>query len=160
MWNKFFEWYERNYLLNLSIAAGLFLIQLFHLYWLFTDVILVKLTGISYFIFPNIWGVVSTFLDYSEIPALITTTLLYLHLLNKKFTWKNLWYLLFINIQWVHILWITDEIVVDQFSLGFQLFHWANIVAWIAIVIDYLELPVIVDTAKKLVIEIKSRQTQ
>jgi hypothetical protein len=143
----------------LSLATGLFLIQIFHLYWLFTDVILVRLTGESYFVFPAIWGVVSTLLDYSEIPAIISTSILYIHLLRQNFTWKNLLYLLFINIQWLHILWITDEVVVETFELHFQLFHWATVIAWIAILIDYLELPVIYDTAKRLAIEIKNRLT-
>jgi hypothetical protein len=155
MFNKFWEWYERHYLLNLSVATGLFILQLFHLYWLFTDVILFKLTGQSYFVFPGIWGVLSSVLDYSEIPAIISTSLLYIHLLRQGFTRKNFFFLLFINIQWLHILWITDEVVVEQFALNFKLFEWANAVAWAAILIDYLELPVIYDTAKRLVAEIR-----
>ena len=200
MLNKFWAWYERHYLLNLSISTFLFAVQLFHLYWLFTDVVLLRLTGQSYFAFPDIWGVVSTFLDYSEIPAIISTSILYLHFLRKKFTYgaaakqhlqvqqaesaealsdfakatsdppsiiskikqkfakadKNFFYLLFINIQWVHILWITDEIVVERFTNA-ELLYWPAALAWIAIVIDYLELPVIVDTAGKLYKEISTR---
>jgi hypothetical protein len=157
MFNKFWDWYQKHYLLNLSVATLLFVVQLFHLYWLFTDVILFKLTGQSYFGLNDVWGVVSTFLDYSEIPAIISSSVLYVHLLRKKWTTKNFLYLLFINIQWIHILWITDEIVVEQFSEGFNLFHWANAAAWVAILIDYLELPVIWDTTKRLVSEIKNQ---
>jgi hypothetical protein len=155
MFNKFWDWYQRHYLLNLSVSTVLFAVQLFHLYWLFTDIILVKLTGSSYFPFGEIWGIVSTVLDYSEIPAIISTSILYIHLLRQNFSKKNLFYLLFINIQWIHILWITDEIVIEKFASQFDLFHWANAAAWAAILIDYLELPVIWDTAKRLAAEIK-----
>ncbi len=155
--NKFWDWYERHYLFNLSIATLLFFVQLFHLYWLFTDVILFKLTGQSYFVFPSIWGTVSAFLDYTEIPAIIATTVLYIHILRKEFTYKTVWLLLALNIQWIHMLWITDEVVVERLSNSAHLFHWANWLAWIAILIDYLELPVIYDTVKRLVNEIKTK---
>jgi len=152
---KFWDWYARHYKLNLAIAAFLFLFQLFHLYWLFTDIILERLTGQSYFTFPEIWGAVSTLLDYTEIPAIISTSVLYLHLLREKFTYKNLSYLFFINIQWIHILWITDEVVIEHFRLGHGIFQWGGLIAWVAIAIDYLELPVIYDTSKRLMTEIK-----
>lgn len=154
--NRFWAWYERYYLFNLSITTFLFAAQVFHLYWLFTDVVLFRLTGQSYFVFPGIWGVVSTFLDYSEIPAIISTSILYIHFLRQKFSYKNFFYLLFINIQWIHILWITDEIVVEKFNQNLDIFHWGLVASWIAIAIDYLELPVIIDTAKKLYLEIKN----
>lgn len=160
MFSSFWNWYQRHYLLNLSVAAGLFAVQLFHLYWLFTDVVLFRLTGQSYFTFPEIWGIISTFLDYSEIPAIISTSLLYIHLLRQKFTAKNFLYLLFINIQWIHILWITDEMVIERFAAHGQLFHWPVLAAWIAIIIDYLELPVIYDTAGRLASEISRRLTK
>lgn len=155
--DKFWDWYERHYLFNLSIATLLFFVQLFHLYWLFTDVILGRLTGESRFLFSSIWGVVSSFLDYSEIPAIITTTVLYIHILRKQFTYKTVWLLLALNIQWVHILWITDEVVIEHFNSTLSLFHWAAWLAWIAILIDYLELPVIYDTVKRLIAEIRNK---
>jgi len=158
MFQRFWEWYQRHYLLNLSIATFLFLFQLFHLYWLFTDVVLIKITGQSYFAFPNIWGMISTFLDYSEIPAIISTSVLYIHLLRQKWAAKNFLYLLFINIQWIHILWITDEIIVERFATHIEFFHWPLVAAWLAIAIDYFELPVIYDTAKRLVREIKKNK--
>ncbi len=155
MIQKFWDWYQRHYLLNLSVSTFLFALQLFHLYWLFTDVILLKLTGNSYFGLDEIWGVISTVLDYSEIPAIISTTILYLHFLREKWTTKNFLYLLFINIQWVHILWITDEVVLEHFGRT-PFLHWSTLIVWIAIIIDYLELPVIYDTAKRLAKEIKN----
>ena len=155
---KFWAWYERNFLLNLTISTLLFALQLFHLYWLFTDVILVRLTGSSYFVFPPFWGFISTFLDYSEIPAIVSTTILYLHLLRKEWSYKNLWLMIFLNIQWLHILWITDEVVVERFNSELSLFTWAIWLSWFAILIDYLELPVIWDTARRLIKEIKEKR--
>lgn len=155
MFNRFWDWYQKHYKLNLAVTAFLFALQLFHLYWLFTDVILVKLMGHSYFGLSNAWGVISTFIDYSEIPALISTNILYFHLIRQKFSYKYLWFLISLNIQWLHLFWITDEIVVEKFANEVQLFHWSNFVAWVAILIDYLEVPVILDTTKKLVNEIK-----
>ncbi len=154
MLNKFWAWYQRHYTLNLTITVFLFLLQLFHLYWMFTDIILVKLTGHSYFGLSRVWGVFSTFIDYSEIPALISTNILYIHLLRQKFSYKYVWFLFSLNIQLLHMFWITDEIVIEKFSSNFHLFHWSNLVAWIAILIDYLEVPVIYDTAKRLLVEV------
>jgi hypothetical protein len=154
MANKFWAWYQKHYRLNLIITTFLFLLQLFHLYWLFTDVVLFKLTGKSYFLLAPVWGQMSIFFDYSEVPALITTTILYIHYLRQKFSYKSLIYLLFLNIQWLHILWITDEYVVEQFTDS-SIFVWANVLAWIAILIDYLELPVIWDTLKESIKEVK-----
>lgn len=153
--DKFWAWYERNYLFALTITTFLFLLQLFHLYWLFTDVVLARITGRSFFIFPPFWGVLSTFLDYTEIPALISTSLIYIRQLRIKFENKNLLYLFLLNIQWLHLFWITDEVVIERFGQS-GLFHWASAVAWIAILIDYGELPVMYDTAKQTIKEWKN----
>ncbi|MBX4187035.1 MAG: hypothetical protein KW802_02110 [Candidatus Doudnabacteria bacterium] len=150
--NKFWEWYNRRYLVALSVTTFLFLLQLFHLYWLFTDVILLKLAHRSYFAFPPIWGAVSTVLDYTEIPALISTSLVYINQMRLTGHRKNLWYLLALNIQWLHLFWITDQVVIEHLGQH-SFFHWANLVAWVAILIDYAELPVMYDTAKKTVFE-------
>ncbi|MDP4000775.1 MAG: hypothetical protein Q8P83_00845 [bacterium] len=155
MFNKFWNWYQNNYLLILSITTLLFFVQIFHLYWLFTDIIVFRLTGKSAFVFPSFWGALSTFLDYTEIPAIVSTSILYIHFLREKFTTKNFLFLLFINIQWLHILWITDEIVVETFTGHNSFLVWSATVAWLAILIDYLELPIIYDTVKKTIIEIK-----
>ncbi len=52
--------------------------------------------------------------------------------------------ILLINSQWLHIFWITDEILLEQGILS-------PFLAWLAILIDYLELPVIFDTMKRTV---------
>jgi hypothetical protein len=120
-------------------------------------VVIFRLTGESVFVFPDFWGTLSTILDYTEIPAIISSSILYIHFLRQKFSYKHVWYLLFINIQWLHIFWITDEVVIETFTKGVGLFIWPATIAWIAIGIDYLELPVIYDTVKRTIIEIKNR---
>jgi hypothetical protein len=124
MFNNFWDWYEKNYKLNLAITVFLFALQLFHLYWLFTDVVLFKLTGESYFGLTRVWGVISTFIDYTEVPALISTNILYIHLLRQKFSYKHIWFLFALNIQWLHLFWITDEVVLEKFASNVRLFHW------------------------------------
>ena len=148
--SKFWIWYERHYSLNIGVASILFLWQLIHLYWLTTDVVLLRLTGQSFFHPNGFWRFALIFVDYTEIPAIITTSLVYINELRKDFTYKSILYLFFLNTQWLHIFWITDEFVVDQFS------NTAKIVlplwlSWTAICIDYLELPVIYDTLKRFI---------
>lgn len=151
---RVWSWYERHYLLNLSVATGLFLLQAFHLYWLFTDVILRRLTGQSSFIFPQELWPIYVFIDYTEIPALIATSAVYLHSLGKRNT-VQAWLALFaVNVQWLHLFWITDEIVVERLS-GTVPVGMAVWLAWIAILIDYLELPVMVDTVRRLLRELR-----
>ena len=125
------------------ITASLFIVQLIHLYWLSTDVVIFRLTGKDFFELSDFWSMVIALVDYTEVPALIAGTVLYL----KN---RNLLFLVLINLQWLHLFWITDEFIVEQFTGA------ANTVlplwlAWLAIVIDYLELPVIFDTIRKSV---------
>lgn len=149
--NSFFTWYEKHLLLNMSIALGLFLLQLIHLYWLFADVVLFKLTGHQYFPVTNFWQSVIVLVDYTEIPALTTTGLIYLNELRKHFNLKSLLFILLLASQLLHMFWITDEFVVEQFT---ELTNPVNIpgwLAWVAISIDYLEIPVIIDTILKII---------
>ena len=115
--------------------------QLVHLYWLTTHVVTFRLWGLDLFSPPPFWETLIIFVDYTEIPALITTSLVYINAQRQKANFKNLLYLTFINIQFLHIFWITDEFVLETI-LPFYL-------AWFAIIIDYLELPVIFETIKK-----------
>lgn len=146
--NRAGEWYERHYRLNVGITAGLFLLQLVHLYWLTVHVVLLRLFDVSYFNVGGTWEVLLLIVDYTEIPAIIATSILYLHELRRQFGWKNVWFLIFLNTQWLHIFWITDEFVVGEFT-GEQSTVLPGWLAWVAILIDYLELPVIYDTLKK-----------
>jgi hypothetical protein len=156
-WSAFWAWYERHYTLNLSIAAGLFLLQIVHLYWLGADVIAYRLFEESFWNPSELVEKVIIVVDYTEIPALIGASLIYVNELRKGFSAKPLVLLLFLNSQWLHIFWITDEFVVAQFSGGpaeTSLPAWA---AWIAILIDYLELPVIYDTLKRTLAALRAR---
>lgn len=150
-WTSFWNWYERHYKLNTAITAALFTLQLVHLYWLTTEVVMGKLFGESFFPHTNALAhFLLIFVDYTEIPALISTTILYIHLFRKGKRFKHILYLLFINIQFVHIFWITDEYVVEIFT-GNESIAWSPVLAWIAISIDYLELPVIYETLKEAI---------
>jgi hypothetical protein len=148
---SFWRWYERHLRLNITIAASLFILQLFHLYWLTVEVALHQLFGLTGLWLDLPWlNLIITLVDYTEIPALITTSLVYINELRRRGRLKPLLYLIFLNSQWLHLFWITDEFVVDQFTstnTGTILPIW---LAWIAIGIDYLELPVILDLFVKL----------
>lgn len=147
MLTKFWHWYEKNLILNTRIASGLFIIQLIHLYWLTTDVVLLRLTGNTYFPISSFWQNLLVIADYTEIPALIATSILYINSLRKKRSLKPILFLILLNSQWLHIFWITDEFVVNGFNGTVDL-HLPVWLAWVAIGIDYLELPVIFDTIK------------
>jgi hypothetical protein len=150
----FWSWYERNYLINLGLATGLFLLQVVHLAWLTTDVVAARLLGQSFFdpVGPVRWAIL--LIDYTEIPALIGVSLVYLNQLRAAFSWRSVLFLGFLNSQWLHILWITDEFVVASFS-GEALVGIPTWLAWVAIAIDYLEVPVMIDTVRMLVTNLR-----
>jgi hypothetical protein len=144
---RFWGWYERNYKLNISIALALFALQVVHLVWLTLDVVWLRLFG-SQLIELSAWFQwVVVMVDYTEIPALVSVSLVYIHELRTTFSWKKVLYLFFLNIQVLHMFWITDEFVVTTFTSATPLMPaW---LAWIAILIDYLEVPVMIDTLKR-----------
>lgn len=150
MIQKFWKWYESHLTENTVIAAGLFVLQLVHLYWLTTHVVIHKAFGFSLFDPSPLLQWLIIVVDYTEIPALIATSIIYINEMRKKdgSHFKQWLYLFFLNIQFVHIFWITDEFVVESFTgnAGTILPAW---LAWVAIMIDYLELPVIFETLKK-----------
>ncbi len=156
---KFWNWYEKNETLALGITTFLFVLQLIHLFWLFAHVIMLRLTGVSYFDPTGIWNFFILLVDYTEIPALIATSVLYLNEYRKTKSKKSLLFLLFLNTQWIHLFWITDEFVVTTFTGNAPLMIPAWL-AWIAILIDYLEVPVIIDTLRKFIKEIKNGQVK
>lgn len=152
--HNFWQWYERNIELHTGLAASLFVLQLIHLYWLFAHVVLLRLVGTSYFNLSGIWNYIIIFVDYVEIPTLISVSLLYINELRKGFSWKPVWFLIFLNSQWLHIFWITDEFVIGQLTESVRSTLLPLWLAWVAIGIDYLELPVIFDTSKKAILVI------
>ncbi len=149
MFKVFFDWYNRNYQLNLRLTALLFLLQIIHLIWLTCNVVLFKLFGFQ--VFPPQLDWLVAVVDYTEIPALISVSFLYINDIFLGKSSKKAWlYLILINTQWIHLFWITDEIVLESFTGG-ALVPIPVWLAWIAISIDYLELPVMYDTIKKTI---------
>lgn len=158
LWRGFWGWYERNAILNLSVALGLFLLQLVHLYWLSADVVARRLTGTGYWDLDGPMRYLILLVDYTEVPALLGTSLVYLNEVRKDFRWKPLLLLLFLNSQWLHLFWITDEFVVDAFTGTGAILGLPMWFAWVAIGIDYLELPVIGDMFWKFGQAIRARR--
>src|SRR5436190_2207655 len=117
MFQKFWDWYDKNYKLNLVFSTGLFLLQLFHLYWMTNHFLGIFFFGHSFFIFPQNLGWLYALVDYTEIPALISVSLIYINEIRKKKQSPKAWlYLFFLNIQWIHLFWITDAVVLAHFQ--------------------------------------------
>jgi hypothetical protein len=131
--------------------------QVAHLFWLGGEVVATRLTGEALFTFAGVSKVLILLVDYTEIPALIAVSLVYIDDLRKGFAWKPLIYLIFLNSQWLHLFWITDEFVVDKFAHGAAIILPAWL-AWVAILIDYLEVPVIIETFIKFGKALKERR--
>lgn len=146
--NQFWNWYEENLHLNIGIAAGLFVWQLVHLIWLTTDVMFERLFSFALFNLSGVWEYFIIVVDYTEIPALITVSLIYINELRRgKDISKSILFLILLNSQWLHLFWITDEFVIAHFR-G-EHFDFPVWLLWTAIMTDYLELPVMYDTIKK-----------
>ena len=158
LWSGFWAWYERNYVLNVALASVLFLLQLAHLTWLGADPIATRLTDHSLFSLHGLLQYLIWFVDYTEIPALIAVSLVYVNELRRGFSWKPLLFLVFLNSQWLHIFWITDEYVAGELRRRRRRRALPGWLAWVAILIDYLELPVIYDTLKRLATALRARR--
>jgi hypothetical protein len=158
LWNAFWAWYERHYLLNVAIASLLFLLQLVHLYWLGAEPISLRLTDESFWSPDGLLQFLIFFIDYTEIPALLAVSLVYVNELRQGFTWKAAVFLVLLNSQWLHIFWITDEYVSNELAGDATASSLPGWLAWVAILIDYLELPVIYDTLKRLATAIRERR--
>ena len=151
---RFWRWYERHYRLNLVLTTALFMLQLIHLYWLTTHVVAFGLLGKSLFSPPPFWQYLIIIVDYTEIPGLISTSLLYLYEFRRKRNPMYLWFLFLLNSQWIHLFWITDTFVINTFR-GIGSGGIPPWLAWVAIFIDYLELPVIFDTTRRVFLEMR-----
>jgi len=149
MVSKFWAWYERNYTLNVSIAAGLFLLQIVHLFWLGGEVVALRAFGNPLFELSGVWETIIVLIDFTEIPAIFTMTLVYIDAWRRGAKWNAVIMLTLLHSQWLHIFWITDEFVIATFSEqgSTVLPSW---LAWAAILIDYLEVPVVFDTLIKV----------
>jgi len=144
---NFLGWYNKNYQFHLRLATVLFLLQLIHLVWLTCNVVLFKLLGTHILPPQTDWLIAAV--DYTEIPALFSVSLIYINEIFLGKVTKKAWlFLLLLNSQWLHLFWITDEIILENFT-GQALVPIPGWLAWIAIAIDYLELPVMYDTVTK-----------
>lgn len=152
MFDTFWKWYERNYKIIAPLTALIFLLQIAHLYWLTTNIVFLKAFGNSFWNPGSVWNTIIALVDYTEIPAIITSSILYIHQyrVNKDNRFHSIFFLFLINSQWVHLFWITDEVIYTQFT-GVALVAMPMWLAWSAIIIDYFELPVIYDTIKKAI---------
>jgi hypothetical protein len=143
---KILNFWTRYENLNLKITFVLISLQILHLYWLTADVVLQRLLGHSYLGLPRELLPLFIIVDYVEIPALVSGITFYLFSISKggPDSRKNVIFLVLLGIQVVHIFWITDEIVY-QSLLGNDLIKIPVYFAWVAILIDYLEIPVMID---------------
>lgn len=144
---KLVGFWQRYENLNLKVAFFLVSLQLIHLYWLTTDVVVQRITGESTFAVPLTGQAVLLFvvIDYIEVPALVAGLAYYSLNLYRLRGAKNSLFLAMLVVQVFHIFWLTDEVVYstlfgEQSAIGLP--HYA---AWVAILIDYLELPVMAD---------------
>lgn len=153
----FWRWYEKHYRSNLVVSSLLLLLQGFHLYWMATYIVALRLLGKSFFAFPIQFSWIYALVDYTEIPALISVGLIYVYQIRKKKNIKKSWlYLFFLNIQWIHLFWITDEVVLTNFT-GQAVVVIPTHVAWFAILIDFLEIPVMVETSFRAIKSLRVR---
>lgn len=134
---------------------GLFL-QLFHLYWLTTVVVVPRFFGFSLDTTLNAISVLYLLADGIEVPAILSRTFLYILGMKSDFSWKNVLLLVLLNSQWIHIYWITDTFILSELFLHNN--NWPIFLIWGSILIDYLELPVIYDTGKEVFLKIKHKR--
>lgn len=145
---KFWNWYEAHQPKHVLFATSIFLLQIVHLYWLTVHVVSHRLIGVSLWDPSDILQYLIVFVDYTEIPAIVLTSAVYIGDLRKKFHWKSILYLILLNSQWLHLFWITDEYVVQEFT-GATIVALPLWLLWGAIIIDYLEIPVMIDTGRR-----------
>jgi hypothetical protein len=147
---KLLDFWTRYENLNLRITFILISLQILHLYWLTADVVLQRISGQSYLGLPKELLPLFIVVDYIEIPALVSGITFYLFSIFKgePNPRKDVIFLILLAIQVVHIFWITDEIVYESL-LGNDLITIPLYLTWIAILIDYLEIPVMIDLFHK-----------
>jgi len=140
---RFCEKYEEA---GAKVAFFLIALQIVHLAWLTTDIVLVKLDPTRTQMFPIALEPLQAVVDYLEIPGLFAGVSIYVMSIMRKDrnSVRNMLFTAMLIIQFVHLFWITDE-VVYQVLLKSDLVEIPDSVAWVAIMIDYLEIPVMFD---------------
>lgn len=153
---KLIAFWHRYENLNLRIAFVLISLQLIHLYWLTADVVIKRIAGDSS---PGLSQSGALFIffiviDYVEIPALVAGLAYYALSVYKReeHSIKNALLLAMLAVQVFHIFWITDEVVYETFFDSPSAVEIPYYAAWVAILIDYLELPVIADLFYRAII--------
>ena len=149
--HKILNFWTKYENVNLKISFILISLQLLHLYWLTADVVLQRVTGYSYLGLPPALLPLFIAVDYVEIPALGSGITFYLFSIVKHeaHAGRNIMFLILLAIQIIHIFWITDEILYESL-LGNDLVKFPVYLAWTAILIDYLEVPVMIDLFYKV----------
>lgn len=134
------EFHNRWENLGLKVTFILVSLQIIHLFWLTTFVIL-NAPELTLHIPPLLF----VFIDYIEIPALVSGVLFYSFALLARHEKKDILFISLLVVQFIHILWITDAFIYMSFK--FNQMTW---LAWIAVFIDYLELAVVYDLYKRI----------
>jgi hypothetical protein len=149
---KFIDFYRHYETLSLKITFILISLQLLHLYWLTTDVVLQKIFGQSFFLVPKNLLPLFVVIDYIEIPALVSGIIFYIYSIRsgEEGSKRSYLFLGMLGVQVIHIFWITDDVVYSSFFKS-SFVEIPSLLAWIAILIDYLELPVIGDLFYKII---------
>lgn len=91
-------------------------------------------------------------IDYIEIPALVSGIIFYAYNIHsdKEDAKRSYLFLGMLAVQVFHIFWITDDVVYNSFFKS-SFLKIPPLLAWIAILIDYLEIPVIADLLFKII---------
>src|SRR4029079_15758808 len=149
---KYNNLYHRYENLNLKITFFLISLQIIHLYWQTTAVVFQKIFVSSVFIVPKAFLPICVVIDYIEIPALLSAIIFYSYLIRSKRSTakKNYLFLGMLAVQVVHIFWITDDVVYNSL-FNYSFIEIPYVLSWIAILIDYLELPVMVDLFYRII---------
>ena len=137
----------KNFLIKISFI--LMSLQIIHLVWLTCNVTL-PMFNFHDFKFSQ-GSLLFVSIDYLEIPSLIITSTSYLFIIfreSKKA--KNILYFSMLVLQFVHILWITDEFIVNYLN-DIPIYLLVFVVF-----IDYSELFILFDLGKRLLVKISS----
>ena len=151
-WKRVAGFYEGYENLGLKVTFLLIALQVIHLYWLTTTVVIARLFGENLFLFPQVPTLLFVVIDYLEIPALFTGMVFYALQIHDRGgrVRKNLIFISLLAVQVFHIFWITDDVVYttlfNKVAIEIPLY-----LAWAAIFVDYLELPVVGDLFAKII---------
>lgn len=130
----------KDFLIKVSFI--LIALQVIHLFWLTANVTL-PLIGINEYKF-NDGTVLFILLDYIEIPSIVIASTTYIVLvIRHDEILKNIFFMSLLVIQVIHIVWLTDEFIVNYFD------KLPIYLIFIVALIDYTELAVLANLGKK-----------